>query len=778
MTVIQQSLSLSLPPTTATSNSNSRGGLPLCNFLRRGYLHHYCLIIIVLCLSNLHNTPLCQLLSSSPSLIAYASANNDNNANMAATATASATATDGTYSPPHFYYGANWSILAAQDDAFRSHPRQTPAFRYSHASVFDPPRNRLLIFQGYYYDHKAGVPRWCADTWAFDIDTRTWSLAHDGKGGNENEGQKTSPTGGGGGGGDGRDGRGGTASLMAPLARYGHTAVSALHPSPSSSSPPPPPPPPRPSPSPPSPLSPLTVSSTSTSPSTKATSTHQSIKNKKQPENHVVYVFGGNVGEEMAQQPSDIPQRSLMNDLWRYDCAHDAWEQLGESVRQRADEIRWHRLRQGLRMNKKNAAVKKNVNKRLAAVSSSDGVFVERDLEWPPPRSLHASGVVMGPHSGKAGTMVIHGGLMLGDTWLLDLSTLKWRMWHQQQQQQDQQQRGGGHGDGDGGHGDGDGGGSDGGGGGSGGPVDPGVRHGAAYAAYEDAFYVIGGSVLESPPSPATTTPTTTTSRLLNDVWCFRVTSGWQLLQPSQPRVPQAQTTASSSAAAATTPAPSPALWSDIMRPWPRGRSYASATALRPPTSAAAAESGDGGGPLLLLFAGANCTGSCTLYSDTWVYNVQDAAWTEVIPALTGSMPSTRYRGTLTAIPNTDYAVAFGGESYRPRYMYHNGVDRIHLREHVVRGVHGRGRGRDRDHGDEGADSYGASHSWWRRVGKGSDLSLIASYSLLLLLLLLLLLVISCSLAAMRKRSQGPTDGRKGFLGGQIRRPLGGLKAD
>lgn len=78
----------------------------------------------------------------------------------------------------------------------------------------------------------------------------------------------------------------------------------------------------------------------------------------------------------------------------------------------------------------------------------------------------------------------------------------------------------------------------------------------------------------------------------------------------------------------------------------------------------------------LILFAGANCHGSCVCYGDLWEYPVDGstaAAWKE---RRVLREPTTRYKQT--AVLHNDHLYTFGGESYKP-YMYHNSVSRIFL---------------------------------------------------------------------------------------------------
>lgn len=82
------------------------------------------------------------------------------------------------------------------------------------------------------------------------------------------------------------------------------------------------------------------------------------------------------------------------------------------------------------------------------------------------------------------------------------------------------------------------------------------------------------------------------------------------------------------------------------------------------------------GGDNIVLFGGANCTGRCHLYADTWIFNVVTATWTEVACQ---NVPATRYHQTLIRNPTTQQLLTFGGESYQPRYMYHNAVEQLQL---------------------------------------------------------------------------------------------------
>ncbi len=100
--------------------------------------------------------------------------------------------------------------------------------------------------------------------------------------------------------------------------------------------------------------------------------------------------------------------------------------------------------------------------------------------------------------------------------------------------------------------------------------------------------------------------------------------------------------------------------WTRIDTPLPRpsARSYHAAARLA--------------GGLIVVFGGANCTGSCVCHADAWLLDTAAGAagaWTEV--AIVGGVDP-RYHHSLVA--RRGRAVTFGGESYKPRYMYHNSV--------------------------------------------------------------------------------------------------------
>ena len=78
----------------------------------------------------------------------------------------------------------------------------------------------------------------------------------------------------------------------------------------------------------------------------------------------------------------------------------------------------------------------------------------------------------------------------------------------------------------------------------------------------------------------------------------------------------------------------------------------------------------------MVVFGGANCTGSCVCLADVWVLDLARAAWHQVA---TGADVDPRYHHTLVAAGAR--VATFGGESYQPRYMYHNSVAAITARE-------------------------------------------------------------------------------------------------
>ena len=172
----------------------------------------------------------------------------------------------------------------------------------------------------------------------------------------------------------------------------------------------------------------------------------------------------------------------------------------------------------------------------------------------------------------------------------------------------------------------------------------PGVRHGAAAVSYHKSLYVHGGSTV----APV---------NLFDDLWRFIPAEGWTLLHPGS-RLIGAQGIGG--------------LGQELlgirreMGQWPRARSY-HASALLPGTV-----------PRMILFGGANCTGSCICFNDVWAWTLENAAesegWEQLQPALD---LDTRYHHSLVAHEGSVYT--FGGESYVPHYMYHNSVAALQL---------------------------------------------------------------------------------------------------
>jgi hypothetical protein len=146
----------------------------------------------------------------------------------------------------------------------------------------------------------------------------------------------------------------------------------------------------------------------------------------------------------------------------------------------------------------------------------------------------------------------------------------------------------------------------------------PGVRHGAVAVGYGDSLYLHGGSTL----APVI---------LYGDLWRFRRADGWVRLEtgPIQPIA----------------------------------RSYHAGALL-------VKESG----AFMVMFGGANCTGSCLCRNDLWMLDLHTHEWQAV---QTISDIDTRYHHSL--VVHGDAAYTFGGESYVPRYMYHNSVVSVRL---------------------------------------------------------------------------------------------------
>lgn len=115
---------------------------------------------------------------------------------------------------------------------------------------------------------------------------------------------------------------------------------------------------------------------------------------------------------------------------------------------------------------------------------------------------------------------------------------------------------------------------------------------------------------------------------LFDDVWRFRTDEGWERLSVSGSH--------------------------------PSARSYHAAAAILRESAG------------MIMFGGANCTGACICYHDLWVFDLEKHHWRLVNTM--GDIDS-RYHHTLTV--HDGIAYTFGGESYSPRYMYHNSVSSI-----------------------------------------------------------------------------------------------------
>jgi hypothetical protein len=148
----------------------------------------------------------------------------------------------------------------------------------------------------------------------------------------------------------------------------------------------------------------------------------------------LMYFFGGDDGDHVAS-PTNYRTKHY-NDFWRFDLARNTWDE----------------------------------------VPGRGG-----GEPWPPPRSLHTSGLV-------GNTFVIYGGLGLGDTWGYDLGTGKWREFVA--------------------------------------PANPGIRYAASYAADASHMYIFGGSREGGAP--------------FDDFWRFELASGqWTELSPAPKQRPR-----------------------------------------------------------------------------------------------------------------------------------------------------------------------------------------------------------------------------------------------
>ena len=154
----------------------------------------------------------------------------------------------------------------------------------------------------------------------------------------------------------------------------------------------------------------------------------------------------------------------------------------------------------------------------------------------------------------------------------------------------------------------------------------PAERFGACMAGLGDRVYMYGGM-------------SRVTHSILSDFWVFTLGQGWEQIVPKQE--------------SATLPT---------------ARNYHGMAAVR--------YSLDGSAPrtYMAIFAGANCTGSCFCKSDTWLYDIESGLW---FPVAVPEEPATRYHHSLVEHGGRLYA--FGGESYKPVYKYHNGVIQLTL---------------------------------------------------------------------------------------------------
>ena len=156
-------------------------------------------------------------------------------------------------------------------------------------------------------------------------------------------------------------------------------------------------------------------------------------------------------------------------------------------------------------------------------------------------------------------------------------------------------------------------------------------RYGATLTGFNDRAFLFGGS-RRAP------------NHVVNELWVFTLEHGWQLVVPNQPSFTL-----------------------------PIARNYHSAALfvrdkLNPAFSALPFKRG------VVMFAGADCSGSCVCRDDTWVYDLDANTW---LPVDVPTLPATRYHQTLVGFEGVFYA--FGGESFKPKYMYHNSVLALQL---------------------------------------------------------------------------------------------------
>eukprot|EP00040_Diaphanoeca_grandis_P030736 m.182396 g.182396 ORF g.182396 m.182396 type:complete len:443 (-) comp32113_c0_seq1:16-1344(-) len=165
--------------------------------------------------------------------------------------------------------------------------------------------------------------------------------------------------------------------------------------------------------------------------------------------------------------------------------------------------------------------------------------------------------------------------------------------------------------------------------------MSPGKRHGISVATDEvdGGFYLFGGFAFKD---DITEEQSYLKSGPLQDLWHFTVkTREWKLIQETHPT---------------------------------GARTYASAALINSPL-ASAHNIKD---PVLLIFAGANCAGSCNCFGDTWLFSIHEQKWSRLE---VNEEPITRYKQGAIIYQSALYT--FGGESYKP-YMYHNGISKLY----------------------------------------------------------------------------------------------------
>eukprot|EP00042_Codosiga_hollandica_P032346 m.205897 g.205897 ORF g.205897 m.205897 type:complete len:454 (+) comp53880_c0_seq8:47-1408(+) len=164
----------------------------------------------------------------------------------------------------------------------------------------------------------------------------------------------------------------------------------------------------------------------------------------------------------------------------------------------------------------------------------------------------------------------------------------------------------------------------------------PGDRYGASLDALHDTAYLFAGV-------------SRVDGRLHNEMFTFTYQNGWSKVEYNQDP--------------ATVPTP---------------RNYHS-TALFVDESKSTKELGATG---IVLFAGANCTGSCICKNDVWMFDLSSEIW---YPIAMYDDLSTRYHQTLVHYHGKFYT--FGGESYSPTYMYHNSVTALKIQKATGSGI-------------------------------------------------------------------------------------------